>query len=98
MRACVPFYGAIPWDQVQPDYEQSVAAYLGHYAVNDGWATLDGAKRLEAHLQDLGKEVSFHYYEGTDHAFFNDSRPEAYNPQASAVAWERTLEFFRSHL
>jgi len=98
VKACVPFYGAIPWDQVQPNYEQSAAAYLGHYAVNDGWATLDGAKRLEAHLQDLGRDVTFHYYEGTDHAFFNDSRPEAYNAEASAAAWERTLEFFRSHL
>lgn len=98
VTACVPFYGAIPWDQVQPDYSASQASYLGHYAVNDGWATLDGAKKLEQHLEQLGRDVTFHYYEGTDHAFFNDTRPEAYNAEAAELAWERTLEFFRTVL
>ncbi len=98
VAACVPFYGAIPWDQVQPDYEQAGAAYLGHYAVNDAWATIDGARRLEQHLTAIGKEVEMHYYEGTDHAFFNDDRPEVYDPSAAALAWERTLAFLRGRL
>lgn len=96
--AAVPFYGAIPWDQVQPDYAASDAAYLGHYAVNDGWATLDGAKRLESHLRDLGRTATFHYYEGTDHAFFNDTRPEVYDADAANLAWERTVEFLKAVL
>lgn len=98
IKAAVPFYGAIPWDQVQPDYDAAEAAYLGHYAVNDGWATLDGAKRLESHLHELGKQATFHYYEGTDHAFFNDSRPEAYDAVAADLAWGRTVDFFRTVL
>ncbi len=98
VKAAVPFYGAIPWDSVQPDYSASHASFLGHYAENDGWATLDGAQRLEAHLEELGKEVTFHTYPGTDHAFFNDDRPEVYDEAASALAWERTVEFLRSKL
>ena len=37
-------------------------------------------------------------YAGTGHAFFNDDRPEVYNPEASASAWARTLELLRSRL
>lgn len=96
--ACVPFYGAIPWDSMQPDYAASNAAYLGHYAENDGWATQEGARNLEQHLMGLGKDVNFHFYEGTDHAFFNDDRPEVYDEAASQVAWQRTIDFFRDRL
>jgi carboxymethylenebutenolidase len=95
--ACVPFYGAIPWDSLQPDYAASNAAYLGHYAENDGWVTQEGARNLE-HLIELGKEVNFHFYEGTDHAFFNDDRPEVYDEAASQAAWQRTIDFFRDRL
>ena len=33
-----------------------------------------------------------------DHAFFNDTRPEVYNPEAAADAWRRVLELFRKNL
>ena len=33
-----------------------------------------------------------------DHAFFNDTRPEVYDAEASALAWQRTTEFLRSHI
>jgi carboxymethylenebutenolidase len=39
-----------------------------------------------------------HVYEGADHAFFNDTRPEVYDAEASSIAWSRTLEFLRLHL
>ena len=29
-----------------------------------------------------------------DHAFFNDTRPEVYDPEAAADAWRRVLELF----
>ena len=98
VAACVPFYGAIPWESMQPEYANSQAAFLGHYAVNDSWATLDGARQLEAHLTELGKDVTFHFYPDTDHAFFNDERPEVYDADAAAMAWDRTIEFFRDRL
>jgi carboxymethylenebutenolidase len=39
-----------------------------------------------------------HIYPGTDHAFFNDTRPEVYDAEAATDAWHRTIEFFREHL
>jgi len=98
VTACVPFYGAIPWPNFQPDYADSVAAYLGHYAEHDGWATLDSARHLERQLRQLGREVEFHVYPHTEHAFFNDARPEVYNAEASKLAWQRTLAFLRGRI
>jgi carboxymethylenebutenolidase len=37
-------------------------------------------------------------YPGTEHAFFNDTRPEVHDPEASALAWRRAVEFLRSTL
>jgi len=39
-----------------------------------------------------------HIHLGCEHAFFNDARPEVYNAAASAVAFDRTVELFRSTL
>jgi carboxymethylenebutenolidase len=33
-----------------------------------------------------------------DHAFFNNTRPEVYDPEAAADAWRRVLDLFRKHL
>lgn len=98
ITACVPFYGAIPWDSMQPDYARSNAAYLGHYAEHDSWATQDGAHQLEDHLVELGKVANFYFYPDTEHAFFNDDRPEIFNKAAAKLAWQRTIDFFRDRL
>jgi carboxymethylenebutenolidase len=42
--------------------------------------------------------VTVEIYEDTDHAFFNDTRPEVYNADASALAWSRTIDFLHSRL
>ena len=47
---------------------------------------------------DAGVDVTFHHYPGTTHAFFNDSRPEVHDPEASDLTWRRTLEFLRTRL
>ena len=39
-----------------------------------------------------------HIHDGCQHAFFNDSRPEVYSVDASAEAWARTIELFRTSL
>jgi carboxymethylenebutenolidase len=43
-------------------------------------------------------ETDFKIYEGTDHAFFNDTRPDVYNESAARDAWGRTINWFRKHL
>ena len=94
--ACVIYYGALPG--AQPDLAKVQAAILGHYAENDTWASPASARELEMKLKSLGKQVEFHIYPGTDHAFFNDTRPDVYKPEASQLSWERTLAFYRQHL
>jgi carboxymethylenebutenolidase len=37
-------------------------------------------------------------YPGTDHAFFNDTRPEVYDADASRALWDRTLAFLSDQL
>jgi carboxymethylenebutenolidase len=37
-------------------------------------------------------------YPGAEHAFFNDTRPEVYNPSASEDAWKRALAWFEKYL
>jgi carboxymethylenebutenolidase len=92
--ACVVFYGIHP--NVKPDLPNLQAPVLGNYAENDAYVTPDIARQLEQQLKTLGKEVDFKIYPGTDHAFFNDTRPEVYNAQAAADAWQRTIQFLRS--
>jgi carboxymethylenebutenolidase len=42
--------------------------------------------------------AEIHIYWGTQHAFFNDTRPERYDEAAANLSWDRTVAFFREHL
>ena len=98
VAAVVPCYGIIPWPDVQPDYANLSAAVLGHYAEKDTFFTPEAAHTLADQLRALGKSVEIVVYPGTDHAFFNDTRPEVYDPNASRQLWDRTLAFLSEHL
>ncbi|MEQ1788373.1 MAG: dienelactone hydrolase family protein, partial [Acidimicrobiales bacterium] len=39
VKACVPWYGIIPWPGVQPDWSALDAPVLGHFAEDDGFFT-----------------------------------------------------------
>jgi carboxymethylenebutenolidase len=63
-----------------------------------GGATPEAAHAFELKLRDTGKHAQFYMYTGTEHAFFNDSRPEVYNEAAANLSWDRTIAFFNAHL
>ena len=94
--ACVVFYGGHP--KVKPDLPNLNAPVLGLYAGKDGFVTPESVRDLERRLKDLGKQIEVKIYNDTDHAFFNDTRPEVYNAEAAADAWQRTVEFLRKNL
>ena len=94
--ACVVFYGGHP--NVKPDLPNLHAPVLGLYAGRDGFVTPDSVRQLESKLKELGKPNEMIIYPDTDHAFFNDTRPEVYNAEAAGDAWRRTIEFLRKHL
>jgi len=98
VAAAAPFYGVIPWPEAQPNWDALTAVVEGHYAENDAFASPEMAKALEVDLRKRGKNATFHVYAGTDHAFFNDERPEVYNAAASSTAWTCTLALFRANL
>ena len=94
IEAAVPFYGVPSF--APDDWGQTACPILGHYAEHDG--ATDMLPGLQASLEAAGVEAAFHVYPGTNHAFFNDDRPEIYDEPASKQAWERTLEFFSENL
>lgn len=98
VKACVSFYGAIPWPDAQPDYSRIEAGLLVHVAERDEWFSPEAARALQGQLEQLGKQSEFHVYDGADHAFFNDERPEVHDPAAAELAWRRTLDFLHSRL
>ena len=94
--ACVIFYGGHP--NVIADLDGLKAPVLGLYAGNDGFAKPELAEQLQQNINARGKHMEMHVYPNTDHAFFNDTRPEVYNKSAAEDAWRRTLEFFSKNL
>ncbi|MBV8857177.1 MAG: dienelactone hydrolase family protein [Acidobacteria bacterium] len=96
VAACVVFYGIHP--KVEPDFENLRAPVLGLFAEKDKSVPPEAVRALEEKARAHGKSIETHTYPGTDHAFFNDTRPEVYDADAAADAWRRTLEFFREHL
>jgi len=51
-----------------------------------------------AAIAAAGGDVALHDYPGSEHAFVNDTRPEAHHPQHAATAWQRTVQFLREHV
>lgn len=98
VKAVVPFYGVIPWEAAQPDYSKLEAAVLGHYGGNDAFLPADQVKALEQQLRDLGRDAELVVYDGLDHGFFNDTRPDVHDGAAARQAWQRTVTFLREHL
>jgi len=96
VSACVVFYGGHP--KVQPDLAALRAPVLGLYAEKDSFVTVALVRELESKLTALEKQYEIHVYPKVDHGFFNDERPEVYDTEAAADAWNRTLSFFRQHL
>ena len=98
IAAAAPFYGGMRPDTVI-EWDNLAAVVEGHYAATDrGTAAPDAVKELEATLRAKGKNATFHVYPGTQHAFFNDTRPEVYDAAVSKTAWDRTLALFRANL
>lgn len=95
IRASAPFYGDVPPDEVVKNLSSPVL-FIG--AENDPWITMDKMERLRAAIEKFGKEGEVKIYNGVGHAFFNDTRPEAYDRVAAHDAWNRVSEFLASKL
>jgi len=93
LGASVPFYGRQAAAEDVPGIE---APLMIQYAglderINEGWEAYGAA------LEEHGKEFSVHFYPGANHGFHNDTTPR-YDEAAAALAWQRTMAFFGTHL
>ena len=95
LAAAVCFYG-IPPEQLA-DPSKLRVPLLAHFADHDDWCTPDRVHALETQLRHATAEYELHRY-SAQHAFFNEARPEVYDPQAATTAWRRTLAFLDRHI
>ena len=97
--ATVGFYPAMPWEKMSPIWSQyQDKAALLHADEHEGGVNGEGVLAAEKAIENAGGEVSAYEYPGTDHAFFNDTRPEVYAPEAAALAWQRTIAFLNDRI
>lgn len=93
LDAGVPFYGTPAakelWGSIRGPLMVQLASLDAR--VNASWPDYEAALRAA--------QVPFvmHMYEGANHGFHNDSTAR-YDAQAAELAWQRTLEFFATHL
>lgn len=99
VAATVAFYPSMPWERMRPDWANYAGkAAVVHCSEADGTSAAPGIQAAREGIEAAGGQVTLYDYPGTRHAFFNDDRPEAYDADAAATAWARTLELFRSRL
>ena len=96
IKAAVPFYGQVP----NPDtpIQKLACPVLYLYGEDDGWITKADVQRLAAALKKYNKTGEIKTYPGAPHAFFRDTDPTVYRPEAAQDAWARTKAFFKQHL
>ena len=94
LAAAAPFYGDIPEEDVLKKLKVPTLFIAGK---RDAWINPEKVNTLKeaARKYDLPVEVVSY---DADHAFFNDTRPEVYDAEASADAWRRVLDLFRTQL
>lgn len=99
--AAVGFYPAPfrHWNELDPSWSRYAgkAAQI-HAAEGDGGSGAENVTQAAAAIRQAGGQVEVFDYPGTEHAFFNDTRPEVHHATASSEAWDRTLGFFRERL
>jgi len=71
---------------------------LAFFGDQDTFIPLEDVRKLERSLARARAGAEIVVVPGAGHAFMNDTRPDAYRPEAAADAWQRTVQFLRSHL
>jgi carboxymethylenebutenolidase len=94
LAAGVPFYGVVA---PTGDVPRIKARLQLHYAGYDPRINA-GIPEYEAALKSAGVAYEKFVYDGTDHAFHNDTGAARYNKAAAELAWSRTIAFFKANL
>lgn len=95
LEAAVCFYGVPPKDFADP--ADIKIPFQGHFATKDDWVTPQVVDAIRSGMEAAGRHPQIYSYDA-DHAFFNKTRPEVYNHEASEQAWERMIPFLKQAL
>lgn len=94
LKAAAPFYGDIPEDDVLKKLKVPTLFIAGK---RDAWINqekVSGLKEVAAKYNLPVEAISY----DADHAFFNDTRPEVYNPEAAKDAWAKVQAHIKKYL
>ena len=94
--AVASFYGGreLPEDQLR----SIRAPVLSVFGEADQGIPPERHALLDRVFTETGLPHAIYVYPGAPHAFFNDTRPQAYRPLAAQDAWVRSLAWFEKYL
>ncbi|MEW6028870.1 MAG: dienelactone hydrolase family protein [Chloroflexota bacterium] len=98
LNAVCTFYGGGMqniFDQLRQNLKSPV---LGLFGDRDQSIPVGAVEEFDKLLDEVGVEHEVVVYPNSGHAFFRDSDPSVYKPEASKDAWERATKFFAKHL
>lgn len=98
LDAVCTFYGGgmqTIFDQLREHFRAPVLGLFGDADVSIPVGTVEEFDKL---LDEIGVEHEVIVYPNSGHAFFRDTDPKVYKPEASKDAWERVTKFFGKHL
>ncbi len=98
VNAICTFYGGgmqTIFDQLRVKLKTPVLGLFGDADQSIPVGTVEEFKKL---LDEAGVEHEVIMYPNSGHAFFRDSDPHVYKPEASKDAWERAKKFFAKYL
>jgi carboxymethylenebutenolidase len=90
VASSVMYYGRFSPDD---DLEMMKADILGHFGEEDASIAVDDVREFEARLKTAGGDHQVFIYPNAGHAFANADNEAAYDAEAAALAWRRTLDF-----
>ena len=94
LKAAAPFYGDIPEEDVLKKLTVPTLFIAGK---RDTWITPEKVNGLFEAAKKHNLPIEVVSYDA-DHAFFNDTRTDVYNPEAAKDAWQRVLQHFKKHI
>jgi carboxymethylenebutenolidase len=106
LAACVSWYGMLRYAEKSPAKPASplelapqlTCPYLGLFGAEDAIIPVADVDELRTILARSQQPTEIVVYPGAGHAFFNDTRADAYRPEAAADGWRRAVAFLRHHL
>jgi len=96
VAAYAAFYGFPPAGAVALDAIEAPGMLF--FGEHEDFFSVPDAEAFAEQQRERGRPTEIVVYPGAGHAFFNDTRPEAYQQAAAEGAWRRTVELFAQYL